>query len=327
MKILRFSLLIAVLMLISSSCGVSDAAVTCGKAEITERQYQYWLKTSAEYYLSSLSGASDTAEFWEGEAADGVSMKEYLLADVELSVKSIAVALAECDRLGLKLTDDIYESIDQDLEDMSESYGGDAGLNSELASYGINRSILREIYIMQEKEAALYDYWYGDNGIYLPSDAELDAFYNDNYIRIRYIAMSYGDDRNAVDQTADVLKSSLEAGADFDSLASRYSEDDLSDYPDGVYLSSSDMGYDIVSQAFALSVGEIGVVKQDSAVYVVERLDLPEQAYMKDETGQLADIVELCSEKLYASRLASKYGDVTVNDDVISKAAAAVFPG
>ena len=87
------------------------------------------------------------------------------------------------------------------------------------------------------------------------------------------------------------------------------------------------MGYDIVSQAFLLSVGEIGVIKQDSAVYVVERLDLPDQAYMNDETGQLADIVELCSETLYASRLESRYSDVTVNEAVIANAAAAVFPG
>ena len=310
-----------------ASCGSSSAAMTCGKAEISAREYQYWLKTSAEYYLSSLSGATDTPEFWNGEVSDGVSMRDYLLADVELSIKSIAAALAECDRIGLKLNDEIYEAIDQDIEDMSESYGGDAEMNRELASYGINKEILRDIYEKQEKEAALYEYWYGDGGIYLPTDAELDAFYQDNYILIQYISLHYGGDRDkaASDQLAETLKVSLEAGADYSVLSDQYNDDDLSAYPDGVYLSKSDRSFDIVAKAFELGVGETGIITQDSAVYVVKRLPLTEQGYMSDETGQLADIVELCSETLYASRLAERYGDVSVNYDVIAKAASKVF--
>ena len=156
MKRIIAALTALVLSAVFVACGSSSAAVSCGGAEISAREYQYWLKTSAEYYLSSLSGASDTPEFWNSEVSEGVSMRDYLLADVELSVKSIAAALAECERIGLKLTDDVYEAIDQDIEDMSESYGGDAELNRELSGYGINKSILRDIYEKQEKEAALY---------------------------------------------------------------------------------------------------------------------------------------------------------------------------
>ncbi|MBQ7719827.1 MAG: peptidyl-prolyl cis-trans isomerase [Clostridia bacterium] len=329
MKRIIAALTALVLSAVFVSCGSSSAAVSCGGAEISAREYQYWLKTSAEYYLSSLSGASDTPEFWNGEVSEGVSMRDYLLADVELSVKSIAAALAECERIGLKLTDDVYDAIDQDIEDMSESYGGDAELNRELSGYGINKSILRDIYEKQEKEAALYEYWYGDEGIYLPSDAELDAFYQENYIRIQYIALHYPEsgDTAAEDQLAETLKVSLEAGADYSALSAEYNDDDLSTYPDGVYLSRSDLGFEIVSKAFELGVGETGVIKQQSAVYVVKRLPLVDNAYMTDETGQLSDIVELCSERLYASRLEARYGDVKVNQDVIAEAAAEVFGG
>ncbi|HHX54618.1 MAG TPA: hypothetical protein GX704_06885 [Clostridiales bacterium] len=332
----------AVILLLSqllSGCGSGKTVMKYGKAGISDRIYRYMLVNSMEYYLESLSGAENTPEFWAQSAADGLTLRQFLEADVEKSVKTLLVAVSLFEDYGMKLTPEAEAAVDQDLQDIEDSYGSKPEMNADLGRYGINADILREIFIMQEKEQALYDFFYGDRGIMLPTDEELDAYYKDNYIRIKYIALHLyktvegvdgliamtDEEKQEVYSLSEQLLSEVKSGADFDALMAQYNQDDLTAYPGGVYLSNIDRSYDIVDRAFLIEIGDTEIVDQEKAVYIVRRLELEEDAYMSDTSGQFGDLVSKCCEKLYFEALSEHHDEVEVNGDLIASIGESVF--
>jgi|LSQX01.1.fsa_nt_gb hypothetical protein len=326
------------IMQLLSGCG-GKTVMKYGKAEISDRIYRYMLMNSMEYYLESLSGAENTPEFWAQSASDGMTLRQFLEADVEKSVKTLLVAVSLFEDYEMKLTPEAEAAVDQDLQDIEDSYGSKPEMNADLGRYGINADILREIFIMQEKEQALYDFYYGDSGIMLPTDAELDAYYKDNYIRIKYIALHLyktvegidgltamtDEEKQQVYALAGQLLSEAKSGADFDALMAEYNQDDLSAFPGGVYLSNTDRSYDIVDRAFLIDIGDTEMVEQEKAVYIVRRMELEEDAYMSDTSGQFGDLVSKCCEELYFKVLSEHHDEVEVNGDLIASIGESVF--
>ncbi|NLZ36798.1 MAG: hypothetical protein GX897_04895 [Clostridiales bacterium] len=343
MKIrLRLTAVFAAVMLIAqllSGCGAGKPAMKYGKAEISDRIYRYMLMNSMEYYLESLSGAENTPEFWDQSAADGMTLRQFLEADVEKSVKTLLVAVSLFEDSGMKLSPEAEANVDSDIQDIADSYGSKPEMNADLGRYGINADILREIFIMQEKEQALYNFYYGDNGIMLPTDEELDAYYKENYICIKYISLHLYKSAEGVDglfamtdeekqevySLAEQLLAEAKSGADFDALMAEYNQDDLSAYPGGVYLASTDRGYDIVDRAFLIDIGGTELVEQEKALYIVRRLELEDSAYMSDTSGQFGNLVDKCCEQLYFKALSEHHGEVEVDYDIIASIGESVF--
>ncbi|MFA6948801.1 MAG: hypothetical protein WCQ72_07455, partial [Eubacteriales bacterium] len=302
------------------SCAKSSVAMQYGDAVITDRMYSYWFKQYQDYFLSTVNGAEDTSEFWGSELEDGTTMGQYLADTVNENVKKNLVCMKLFDDFGLKLSDAAVESVDSDLGDLVESYGSRAALNADLADYEINDTILRQIYIIQEEISALYDYMYGDEGLFLPSDEQLDEYYRANYARIKYIVLplyneTAGEDGTAVksEMTAeqleaayalsDELKARLDGGEDIDALIAQYSYDDMTSYPNGVYFSNANSGYDVIDQALAMQTGELKVIDEDTAVYIVKRLELEDKPYTDDSAGQFSDLVDNCSDWVFQNML------------------------
>ena len=115
-----------------------------GKAGISDRIYRYMLVNSMEYYLESLSGAENTPEFWAQSAADGLTLRQFLEADVEKSVKTLLVAVSLFERLRHEAYSEAEAAVDQDLQDIEDSYGSKPEMNADLGRYGINADILRK---------------------------------------------------------------------------------------------------------------------------------------------------------------------------------------
>lgn len=316
-----------------ASCTGSTAAMKLDNEVITDRMYYYWYKQYRDYFLSAVDGAEDTDEFWSSEISEGVTTEEYMTQIVNTNVMKNLVCMKLFRDYGLTLSSDATQSVEDDLADLVDSYGSKAALNAELADYEINYDILRQIYIIQEEISAVYDYLYGDNGVLLPSDAELDAYYRENYARIKYITIHLykevtDDDGNTSSialtdaeteqkrALASDLADQLKAGADIDALRAEYDDEDLTGYENGVYISTANTGYDIIDAALAMEIGETITLEQTNAIYIVQRLELEDAPYLDDTMDQFSSLLDNCSDEVFQNMLTGYFSQIEFGDTV-----------
>jgi hypothetical protein len=88
------------------------------------------------------------------------------------------------DELGLELSNEMLEEIDDHINEMIETdaLGSETYMNALLATYGADISTLREAYIIETKMEQLKHYLYGENGSLIESD-DKEAFYKLKYCR------------------------------------------------------------------------------------------------------------------------------------------------
>jgi len=122
---------------------------------------------------------------------DFQTLSEYY-ADLTLeNCKTYTAVLWLFESMGLKLSDDQLNQIDEDLADIVASYDGSkTKLNAELSLYGVNYNLLREMYRMEMKVSAVKTALFGSEGSLL-GDTVKDEFLNENYVRFKQIFIPY----------------------------------------------------------------------------------------------------------------------------------------
>jgi len=336
-KIICMLTAILVLMTVLTSCNSAsgETAMSYGKSTVSEGMYRYWATQFKAYVMSSFSDASDTDSFWDSELENGMTMEEYTDAIVLANVKKNLVCMKLFDEYGLKLSDSAIASIDSDIADLTESYGSKAALNADLAKSGINADILRDIYVIQEKIAAVYSHM-ESSGLISPSDEVLEQYYIDHYARIKYITvvmanvtegengkLSYSSlseaDRAVKEGKIAAALDEIADGADFDKVMEKYNEYDMTGYENGVYISTNNAGYDIIDQALSMEIGEVRRIDQENACYIVKRLELEKKPYLTDKMGQFADLPSYCADEVFQNMLTDMAAQITVNEDVVAR--------
>ena len=109
------------------------------------------------------------------------------------------------DSMGLSLSKDELDAIDKTMDDILEAYGGSkTKLNALLATYGVNYNLLRDMYIMEAKIAAVQVALYGSEGSKLGTEVK-DAFLSENYVRFKQIFLPYFNYVYKVDDNNDEI--------------------------------------------------------------------------------------------------------------------------
>jgi len=296
-----------------------EAVLTYGDSVITDNQFTYYLATYKNVYLNTYADMKDTAAFYSAELPDGRTGEEYLFDQTVENVSMSLVCMELFDKNGLTLDPAVAASIDSYVQSFIDDYaGGDKkALNSRLAEYGINVNMLREIYLNEEKGTALYDYLYGENGTVGVTDEELDAYYRENYIRLRHIYVnnkfyyetteegyaSYDADGNLITHPYEgealtaknaviaAIDTALSMGADFETVYEQYSEDRY--YVNGYYLTAQTDFIDEVEKSAAdLAPGEYTKVESDVGTHYVLRMELDEKPWEDEANADFFDTFE-----------------------------------
>ncbi len=336
-KMLFAVVLVGAILLSTVSCGgdLGGTVMSYGKSEVGERMYNYWASQFKGYVLSSFSGASDTEEFWAATLDNGMTMEEYTDGIIQANIKKNLISMEWFDKYGLKLSDESLSAVDADIADLIESYGSKSNLNADLAHYGVNVDILREIYTIQEKIAVLYEHM-NTAGIISPSDEVLEKYFTDHYARIKYVTIvmanvstdesgkaTYSslteDERAAKEAKIAEVMAKLDSGVSMDEVIAEYSEVDMTGYENGVYISTNNSGYAIIDAALEMEVGETKRIDQESAVYIVERLELEKKPYLDDKMGQFADLATYCADEEFQNMLTAEFEGVTVDEKLAEK--------
>ena len=340
------SILCALLMMLSG-CSSGETVMTYKNSSISENEFQYYLATYKGRFKQSYSDFSDKSDFYASEISEGITYESYLFDMIVENVKRTLVCDALFDEMKLELNSSVEENIDYYISDYIAEYanGNKNQFNAALSEYGINASMLKDIYLRDEKTAAVFDAMYGNSGTTPVTDAERTAYLEENYVRIRHIYVNnkyvYATDADGyVLYTEDGLKQtkamegeelaaknaliaaideSLSAGDDFEAVYNAFSEDKY--YANGYYLTrTTDFVSEVVASAFDLKTGEYIKIESDVGTHYIKKLPLDEAPWTDDTNADFfTDYDTVVAEHLFGEYLDSLLPSVETNSAVLNE--------
>lgn len=351
----RFTRSAAALLLTVSLlfCGcakqLGEPVMSWGDDSVTDSMYSYWLSTLKATFLYYYNNSVNSDEFWDTTLSSGESTEEYAMKIINDEIKFYVIGIRLFRELGLKIDAATSQAINDDINEKITYYGR-AELNEALAVYGINIDTLRQIYIIEAKLDAVYEALFGANGTMAPSASELEDYFSANYARVKYIQIYSGsnyvineDGTIATDEKGYYLTyelsaeekaekqekiaammADLDAGVDFETLTEQYSETDISYYQNGFYMCSDSVnsfGTTLVREALSMKEGEIRLVADDDATYLVQRCPHIPYADLTEiyDLAQLTKLTERCAQEKYTAYFKKLAEEVTVEEERLAR--------
>lgn len=332
-KCIRIAALIlaAVMMMISfvSCSGLGTTVMELGGTEITANMIEFWLSRYkaqfVHYYGDAVCQSYDLdniEQFWPivGDPETGETYDEIMSSFIYENAKTYLCALYLFDQFDLTLPEETVSEIDTYIDELCEKYasGSKSEFNSILEKYGINRKLLRELYLIDEKVDFLEEYLFGTGGTLGVTKIDKEEYYQKNYVCMRQICifinecpvldeegnpvlgsdgyteyrdMTSEETQEARVRAADAL-TKIKNGVSFQDVNKEYDENPTDDkYVGGIYMSKdSSLGTDsalekIYTELQNMKVGEIKLIETENNLHIVEKLELAEGAYDKSENA------------------------------------------
>ena len=217
----------AAMALSLASCGqdttwgakIDDTEVRAGifiyyQSDALSRAYEHMIETDTDVMAITIDGMS-TKDWVNDQAVKG--MQEFVAVENKF------------DELGLSFENNEEElakaNVEQWWEYVSEYFEG----------IGVSKESYLDVVINGEKKAAIFDYYYGEGGEKEVAEADIKAYLNENFARIKYIDMPLKDGEG------NLLKS--DGKAEIKAMAEEYIErmkngeafEDISDEYDDYY--------------------------------------------------------------------------------------------
>ncbi len=320
----------ALMALTFASCSsLGTTVMELGGTEITANMIEFWLSRYkaqfVHYYGDAICGQYDLdniEQFWPivsdpntGETFDDV-MSGFIYENAETYLCSLYLF----DQFDLSLPQETVDEVDSYIDELCEKYasGSKSEFNAILEKYGVNRKLLRELYLIDEKVDLLQEHLFGTGGTLGVTKIDKEEYYQENYVRMRQICIFINEcpetDENGIpvqgedgytkyrDMTATETQEArarasealtkINGGASFQEVNKEYDENPTDDkYLGGIYMSrDSAMGTDealekIYTELQNMKVGEIKLIETENNLHIVEKLELIEGAYDKSENA------------------------------------------
>ena len=296
-------------------CGSSAAsAITFRDTVIDENEFCYMMSSYKAMYLYGYFGqTSDNPQLWSTEMAEGVTVGDYLSALAVSNIMSSAVYIELFDDYGLTLTNDEINTADAKIDQLVSSVGSRSALNKQLANFGANIDTLRSVLVDSLKVTKLQEYLYGENGINAATSDEIEAYYDENYMRCKFIFISSkqeyeydengdpiydsstntyktreltSEERTEKEALAADLEKRIAAGEDFEMLLQEYTMDTgMLNFEDGYYFTSAStyIENDVKTAVAEMTMGETRALETESGWYIVKRYELRDGAWADEK--------------------------------------------
>ncbi len=340
------ALLTAALLLLSTllACTTSPAVLTYGKSVITEREYRYYLATYKAKFMRTYSNFEDDESFYS-TITGGMTVGDYFNRSVRQNVSMTLVCDGLFNELGLKLDKSAISEVDDRMNELTKGYANTSigSLNKALEEYGINRSELRTILLRDKRMLAVYDYYYGEEGVTPVTEDQMTDYLERNYVRIAHIYVNdqyvYELDANgevaynlsgypktialteeekaAKRAVADEIETRLEAGEEFDTVYEDLSEEKL--YKNGYYISEKTFDSEIVQASREVGMGEWIRYENDTGIHFIKRLPMSEKPWEEAENADFfRNYATLVGEELFKMMLNEEVKKVVADEELLA---------
>ncbi len=262
----------------------SDAPVvmTVNGDEVRADEYAGYMEYNMAYYASMYAqmGISDLWNNAEASAAFGPSMPE---AAKQQAVYT-RVIMQKMKELGLTLS---YSQEKQLADARKQTINNTSydGYLKQIAQFGFSDKAYTNFMYLSIYYQTLEDYYYGENGVNVPSEEELKQYFEDNYITAKHILISTTNPTTGETRTDEEAKALAQSildrinnGEDFDTLMTQYNEDPgVASSPNGYTFTEGQMVDEFYNGAKALAEGEVsGLVKSQYGYHIIMRTVLDE---------------------------------------------------
>lgn len=219
-------------------------------------------------------------------------------------VALIHIVKQKMDELGLSLSYSQKKNIVTANKQNAEQLGGEDAYLQRLASIGFDMDNYNNYQYVSACAQVLKDYYFGENGVSVPSDDELQKYFDDNYITAKHILIltknpSTGETTRTDEEAkkeAQAVLDRLNNGEDFDALLTEKNEDaGEAQYAKGYTFTEGQMVDEFYNAAKALQEGEVsGLVKSQYGYHIIKRCELNQDEF---ENMRDAIIAAVASEK------------------------------
>ena len=353
-RAIAIALSLVMLLPLCISCGEENSTVMQGDGiKINEEAYEYWYIQLKDYYIDSFSDLVDEIPFWNSKMPESdVTYGAFIDEKIRTQIKYYLAGIILFERYDLSLSETVVSNIDRDIDDGINAFGSRSKYDAYLEErYGVNSRSLRKIKIMEQKFYAVYTHLYDSkNGIEKATDSEIEAFYNDNFARIKYYMVLkkfdyvYDDKGNRVidsnnryemteldekgqlenKQHAEEVLAKVKEGENIDTYIKKYYSDLAKLYPNGYYVLENDkygamFTPTLIRAAFSLDVSGVTICENEDAYFVVQRLSLPDKAYLGVDKDQFGSISSDAVEKKFIDKFNTVIDEIEIDDEVFAK--------
>lgn len=177
-------LLLALSLLFCGCANHGTTLIEVGDEEISLNVLQLYL-SRMKGQLAAAGENVNSADYWASYVSiDNKTRAEYYTNQVYEGLRQIAAALYLYDELGLSLSREEENAIDEWIDALIEEVGegSKAQFNSVLSAFGANVTVLRDAAVIEAKVAQLKAHLYGKDGSLIAPTAK-EEFYQKTYYR------------------------------------------------------------------------------------------------------------------------------------------------
>ena len=211
-----------------TGCTDTTYAMTAGGEKINAGIYIYNIYSEMSYRNMMLYYSEGVTEDFFSQKIEGKDYAEYLSDYAMKSTKEYAAVKAKFEELDLELTKDQLKEIQESVNSAWDSQG-------ELYEYeGISKESIKLAQQASYMRTELFNHYYGEGGEEEVTNADMESFLKDNYMRYKMITISKAaeGDENADETNAEAKEHFDEFSAqaegvsftDFDLVISAYND-------------------------------------------------------------------------------------------------------
>lgn len=188
----------------SKDPNLGEPIMTLEGQSVTENMVKLLMaRVKGNLQISGYSVNSDS--FWDQiSEADGTRYDEYTRKLTLRTAEEYLAASVLFDEKGMTLPQSTTEDIEQQIQEIIDAAGSKTSLNQELSQFDANVDILRALYIMEAKYAALEEELYGAEGS-LISDNAKQQYLEENAIAFKRLLIKSSHYVYETDEAGDVI--------------------------------------------------------------------------------------------------------------------------
>ena len=348
-RILSGVLTLALCLMTFAGCAgdAKNAAVSMENGGSVSVSFMYLLASIQKNMYADVAAANGGNWDMVVNEEKGTTLSDLLY---EVTVKAARSSLI-CEYLHdkvckLVLTDEQKQAIDKQMTALAEKAGSQKALEDELSKYSADTKTMRRYLELTVKQANLYNYFYGENGIYAIDESAIKADFKENYHIVTHIyfnlaskvkedgtLVSLSEEEIAAKRAlAEEVYNRILAGEDFYTLKAEYSEDSYESeyYPNGFFVTNdTTFPTEFTSAAIEMNVGEYRLTETGGSgtpgLHILYKLPMDENLYNSDKTVYNNIKSKLISAD-FDKRLAEYADKVSVNEEKMALLNVAIVP-
>ncbi|MBQ9915032.1 MAG: peptidylprolyl isomerase [Clostridia bacterium] len=321
---------ICALMLSFAGCGlqISREIATVNGRMVTKAEFLYYLENVKSQMLNE-SGTMDSEGFWDAEI-DGMKASDAAKNKALEDMLRVEIACIKAEEKGLTVENNVVAGYRNMVNSTDAQQKAQFDAIRELT--GLSEDGLVDVLVKTHLANTLAATINEEDPTKLtPSDAEVKALYEQDYVHVKHVLIMSSDDSvdtsnmtpeeieaqaaltkaNKQELAKDVL-AKAKAGANFDNLVKEYGEDPgMEKSPEGYTFTRGYMVPEFESASYALAVGEVSdLVESSYGWHIIKKYALPTSG--EDYDNAINTIKANLSQDKYNALLDTYKSDVTI---------------